>query len=562
MITAITQSQTIGVTPDNWADTVDFNQFNPIDGVLVSAVLTMTGTLEASASIENLAPVAATVDLGVAASIGASSPALGNLGTVAPDAVAAVHLPAFQGTFSGIPDFTAASSKTIGTLVASETVSTPLPPGTAAAGPSPIVGTGTIAVNVTASAVSTFKANGNYALLLHASSGATLSMNYVAVTPPPAGSAGSSDGGADGITSLFTYDPLFPPMVTLGTTAPQTVTFAPKTTGWTDSAAISRFDPSLGTLDQVIVTVGDSIGGTFSIENLDPGATPVAMTETARLTAELPGTAKDLTATSSNGIAFNLGGYDGTVDFTGASGATAAIPDPSVSAATYFPGYVYPFKDISNTATLTSRDALAAYTGTGTVSVPVLTGGGSVLTGPGNLEAVSTQTTGGTLTVSYVYTPAASVPPPADPPAVPLFDPDLDGGGAVCARLVGSWFAPPDLTFVGPAAAGDVTVVSAAADETFVISPGANADITGFSLADGDRLDVTRLLHGGGIGDDLANVGLYVSVTGSTTDAAGLIDTSLSINGPSGSASLTLSGTAAISVLDLLQNNALIVPSY
>jgi len=87
------------VTPGNWAVDLPFAQFDPATGTLVDAVITTAGTIDASASIENLAPVAATINLGVSASIQANAADIGNVASIMPLAVASVTLPALQGTF-------------------------------------------------------------------------------------------------------------------------------------------------------------------------------------------------------------------------------------------------------------------------------------------------------------------------------------------------------------------------------------------------------------------------------------------------------------------------------
>ena len=74
----ILQQKTISYGTGDWTQTVPFDQFNPSAGDLQDVSLTTAGTIDTAASFENLGPVAATVSLGVTATIIATAPVIGS----------------------------------------------------------------------------------------------------------------------------------------------------------------------------------------------------------------------------------------------------------------------------------------------------------------------------------------------------------------------------------------------------------------------------------------------------------------------------------------------------
>ena len=84
----------------------------------------------------------------------------------------------------------------------------------------------------------------------------------------------------------------------------------------------------------------------------------------------------------------------------------------------------------------------------------------------------------------------------------------------------------------------------------------------GFDPAAGERLNLTGLLAGAPLANDLANLGAFISVVGQGPDPNGGTDTTLSLTGPGGGASLVLVGGKAIAAADLLNDNALVLPPH
>ncbi len=545
-MTTIVQSKTIAASPDNWASTLAFNQFNPAAGTLLDTLFTTTGTIAASASIENLAPVTAEVNLGVAGSIVSSAAGIGVLGSVEPVAAASVDLAAFQGVFNGTVNFSAPSAKTVTNLTASQTALTESFPVGASTGATPIAGNGTFNVNVTSTASSTVFGNGNLAVLLHTEAGASVSLRYDAAAPGDPGYNYYGAGVVDTWAPTIFGWPIFD--TTWVTSTPRVVSFAAQTSGWSNNAGFAQFNPALGTLDQVLVTVNDSVSGTFSAENLDAAPASIGIAESGILTVTGPGELGGLSALSSSNTVFTLGAYDGTQDFGGISGQSASLAAPGTA----------PASD-----RLTDAASLAAFTGTGTVVVPVSSVGLSDMTGPGNLYAVSTQQISGSVTVQYVYTPATAVStgPGVSHPLGPA-GPGAVATNVVLSQLIGAVHSqplgPPSLAFIS----ASTGAIAARPNETFLIGAGGSAFIQGFSASAGDRLDLTALLAGAPLAADLSNIGEFVKVVSSAADASFGIDTKLTIAGLSGTASLILNGASPVTVLSLLQNKAVIFPAH
>lgn len=536
MTITVLQRQMIAMTQGDWSASLPFNQFDPSTGTLQDALFTTVGTIDASASIENLAPIAATIDLGVGADINASVLGIGGVASISPLAVASAALPAFQGTFDGTVDFTAPSGTILPNLLDSASQTTLVNVGTAGGG-SPLVGTGTFDVNVTSSGVSTVEGNGNLAVLLHDAAGATVSLQYQAASP----SAGSTDSAGD-VSAVSSYNPVaaWRWFANAVTTTPQVITLPSQTTGWTAAASFAQFNPSLGTLDAIIVSAANTLTSTFAAENLSQAGGLVTMNETAFMTVATPGDG-GLTASVPTRDWFDTSAYDGTTDFAGPSGQTDSLG----------PYFYEPAG-----AQLTDGTDLAAFTGGGTITLPVATAGTSVVTGPGDLFAELTQQTGGTVSVSYIYTPFTSrtsgLVLGSETPSAPLANATSAATGPA-----GAW-APPTLAFIGGFESG----FSVKPNETFMIAAGADTTIWDFSPAASDRLNLTSLLAGAPLAPDLTNLGAYVSITGQSSDPIGDWNSTLAVNGPGGAASLVLHGTAAISVLDLLSNDALILPKH
>jgi hypothetical protein len=178
------------------------------------------------------------------------------------------------------------------------------------------------------------------------------------------------------------------------TTLPVVVTFDNAKTGWSKTAALAQFDPSLGTLQSIDIISTATLQSEFQFENLDAEPGTISGTINGNVTVNVPGTnplVTDLSASDS----FNAAAYDGTIDFTGASGHDSGLQSHSGS----------------QTETITDASALQQFEGTGSLTVSAHAGATSTASGPGNLLALHSASAGATVRVVYHYIPSNALKP-------------------------------------------------------------------------------------------------------------------------------------------------------
>jgi len=136
----------------------------------------------------------------------------------------------------------------------------------------------------------------------------------------------------------------------------QHFTIDPTDPNWTQSLSVALYDPTTGgglPLLEVAFVMQGTITGTLGVENLDPAlAQSLVVSYSSALTLRTPGNAILAQVFPTYSSTQQLGVYDQTTDFGGASGATMAA---SAVAAT--------------TTITTSADDLARFTGSGTLSL-------------------------------------------------------------------------------------------------------------------------------------------------------------------------------------------------
>lgn len=101
----------------------------------------------------------------------------------------------------------------------------------------------------------------------------------------------------------------------------QTQTVADSATDWDTTLGFQQFDPNLGLLQVVGLSLTGDVGGSVSIENLQPDAATSAVSIYGVDEASTPDNgvvvaAEPTTASESE----ELGAYGGTIDFAGTSG--------------------------------------------------------------------------------------------------------------------------------------------------------------------------------------------------------------------------------------------------
>ena len=174
------------------------------------------------------------------------------------------------------------------------------------------------------------------------------------------------------------------------TTTPQTLTVADALTGWSKELSAAQFDPSLGTLDSVNITLTGDETASVAAENLGATAATLGFSETPTLTLVTPDPNTYVRATPTVTDGMTLAAYDGSEDFAGTSGQT----EQGLTATA------------QTTAELTSTQDLAAFTGDGSITLPMYAFGASSLAGPADLLTQLADRAGATISISYTYTPA------------------------------------------------------------------------------------------------------------------------------------------------------------
>jgi hypothetical protein len=89
--------------------------------------------------------------------------------------------------------------------------------------------------------------------------------------------------------------------------------------------------------------------------------------------------------------------------------------------------------------------------------------------------------------------------------------------------------------------------------------------VQNFSIAQGDKLDLTQILAGAPLAHDLANIGQFVQVLGYGSNDPGFgagSKTSLEVIGPHGTAIVNLEGSGKLELKDLLNHNSLLLPPH
>ena len=376
--TTVLQRQTIATASSNWSQTVTFAPFNPALGTLVDVQVGITAAVTGTVSLENLGATAGTVDVSQSGTVSVFGPDGAFITSANPDATGSAPLAAFDGSdnYAG-PSGTTLSdlSNTVSALDFYKGTTSEL-----------ALFSGHHRVALTVDGVVGFGETGlaNLDALSGASAGAVITLQYDYITPGGSNGGGGTSGS---VTTIIVYPPMPPLSFTNSvTTTPQTFTVADATTGWTDDLSVARFDPTLGTLEAVNITLTGNEAASIGAENLDAVAASVSATETATLTLVLPNILDDLTVAPTVTGGMSLAGFDGTRNFAGPSGEL----DQGLTATA------------NGQVQLLTTD-LTPFIGTGTISLPLSAVGASSLTGPGNLLTQLLDQAGAGVTVSYTY---------------------------------------------------------------------------------------------------------------------------------------------------------------
>ncbi len=167
---------------------------------------------------------------------------------------------------------------------------------------------------------------------------------------------------------------------------------ADTTTNWAHNLTLQQFDGSLGTLQSVKFTYAGHVNTTFREESLDAAPATITVTASAAIAFALP---VGQTLNISNSNTQNVGAFDGTIDFAGASGFGPLLVTGTDS------------------GMLTLVSGLGAFVGLGTYNIGVTATGTSGASGAGNLISQINTTAGANITVDYTYAVQHQTPEPA-----------------------------------------------------------------------------------------------------------------------------------------------------
>ena len=380
----IQQQQTIADTLGSWTSALSFAQFDPALGDLLSINAGLAGDINATVSIENLEAAPATFGLTESGWLSVLGPNGAPLASVSPIAAAQVSLGAFDGSIDDLGN----SGTTLAGLSNTATQDVVLLPATS--GTDGYVGTGSLTLPIAGISRLWLAGPANMFVSAQASTGAAVSLDYNYGTPASDGGYGFGLGSA--MMYLSGWGAGFLPFGAwandLVTTTPQTLRFADRTSGWTDVVAAQRFDPTLGQLLDVNVTLVSDIQSNVAVENTDQAAGTISTAQTITVTLRVPGSDGTLSADASQSAWFNLAPYDGSLDFAGPSGGI----DPNLTAS-------------SGERSGTFSGDLAAFVGDGTVDLPIASSSTATVNGPGNMQLGMLTQAGAVVTVSYTYQP-------------------------------------------------------------------------------------------------------------------------------------------------------------
>ena len=169
----------------------------------------------------------------------------------------------------------------------------------------------------------------------------------------------------------------------LAATITHTTAVFPSPTNWSLTNTVPQFDPSLGTLTNVSVTVGANMRNRLRVES----RSNLPRTATARGVGAITATVGGLSAQAgiTNSHTQALGAFDGVIDYGGASGF-----DVTVDGAGY--------------AAEIATD-LVPFIGIGNIPLSASSAANGTFNGPGDYQFIVSTTASAIVTVTYEFSP-------------------------------------------------------------------------------------------------------------------------------------------------------------
>lgn len=239
---------------------------------------------------------------------------------------------------------------------------------------------------------------------------------------------------------------LFPLSSVMAKTVSHTASVPLTKTNWSNTLQFPKFTTGSGALSKVSFFLHSDIQGTLEIESLDSATGTVISTLGTQLTLKRPDSSTLLTFTPSDQKTDDFHPFDGTVNYSGPSGATHTIASSGTGTAVLLP--------------ITAAD-LALFGGSGLISLPITAQGISTFSGGGNIHSISTLFASARVTVRYEYaTPDLAIQKVASgslivgSQGVFVLTIRNVGSGATLGPIVVRDTLPSGLTFVSMSASG------------------------------------------------------------------------------------------------------------
>jgi hypothetical protein len=385
---ALTETASVPVSRMDWSTTAKIKQFDPSLGTLQNIGFGLTGTLHGTIGVENLEPTPSTVYGNLSSTIALSAPGAGQVLSVSPSAGASANLAAADGKI----DFAGKSGRTF-SVSNSQSATTSFAAG--GGGPqlpvAPFVGTGKVALPVTASATSGISGPLDLAARTRSAAGAKVSVTYgTGKAAPPAGGYGTFGSSSAFMTAAGFGIEL------LGTqqTPTQTQTLSDQGGNWTRDVSFDPFDPALGTLESANLTISGDVKAKLSVQNTGRTAGSYNVDQSVAFSLIGPG-GKSLASTTADATrSGSLDPFAGIDDFSGPFGTTI---DGTIlgSSGLISDGYAPDLDFFSGPDPLT-----LAIEAIGSLSAEL----------PGSADLWSSALEGAEISLSYTYLPAGISP--------------------------------------------------------------------------------------------------------------------------------------------------------
>lgn len=172
----------------------------------------------------------------------------------------------------------------------------------------------------------------------------------------------------------------------------------PQLTNWSLTNSVPQFDPAIGTLTNVTISVAVNASTQLRVENRDTTAWPTYAAAEVTATGTVAGYSASTTLTNSHTT--TLSAYDGVLDYGGTSGFNVTVVGADSGSA--FPASFTPFIGTGTVPLIAAATAVGVYEGSGDYRFIVNTRASAIVT----------------VTYEFSLPPCPECPPACDPEPV------------------------------------------------------------------------------------------------------------------------------------------------